>query len=91
MCEIVRVSVLRLERAVEHEEVLVLELGRALDRVLSLDVGADGAGLVSRCSRGGAERAGTVPLTSFNMPPPTSRLYFTSAMSAQRRWCRNPS
>jgi hypothetical protein len=25
--------------------------------------------------------AGTVPLTSFSIPPPTRRLYFTSAMS----------
>ena len=38
-------AVLWLERAVEHREVLVLELGRALDRSLRFDERGDGVGL----------------------------------------------
>jgi hypothetical protein len=68
------------ERAVEHREVLRTQCGRALDRLLLVDVLDDllhFLGIVPEA----AERPCTVVLTILRSPPPTSFLYLTSAMS----------
>ena len=70
----------RAERAVEHGEVLVLEPGRALNRLLGVDVLGDGLDLVVAV-REVLERLVIVLLTILIMPPPTRRLYLMSAMS----------
>ena len=70
-----------LERAVEHRQVLVLEERRPLDRLVLVDVVDDRLDLGLRCSRACSSAIGTVPLTIFISPPPTSFLYLTSAMS----------
>ena len=71
----------RLERAVEHRQVLVLEVRRAFDRLVLVDVLDDVLDLLARCSRAWSSAIGTVWLTIFINPPPTSFLYLTSAMS----------
>ena len=58
-----------------------LERRRALDGVVLVDEGDDVADRVSPSSRAARSAVGTVLLTIFNMPPPTSFLYLTSAIS----------
>ena len=71
----------RLERAVEHRQVLVLEVRRPFDGLVLVDVLDDLLDLLRACSRASSSAIGTVWLTIFISPPPTSFLYFTSAMS----------
>ena len=71
----------RLERAVEHRQVRILQRRRAFDRLVLVDVVDDRVDLRLRCSRACRSAIGTVWLTIFISPPPTSFLYFTSAMS----------
>ena len=59
----------------------VEEVRRAFDRVVLVDVLDDLVDLLLRRSRGACSAVGTVWLTIFSIPPPTSFLYFTSAMS----------
>ena len=69
----------RLERAIEHRQVALEQVRRTLDGLLLVDVLDDVVDLrvvPSFCSA-----IGTVWLTIFIMPPPTSFLYLTSAMS----------
>jgi hypothetical protein len=60
--------------------VLVLEVRRALDRLVLVDVVDDRLDLRRRVAEL-ASAIGTVWLTIFISPPPTSFLYLTSAMS----------
>jgi len=70
----------RLEGAVKHRQVVVPQSGRPLDRVLLVDVLDDRLDVLRLVARR-LRACGTVVLTIFNKPPPTSFLYFTSAMS----------
>ena len=60
---------------------LVLQVGRAFDRVVLVDVGQDRARSAAGRSRASSSASGTVWLTILSMPPPASCLYFTRAMS----------
>jgi hypothetical protein len=70
----------RLERAVEHRQVRLLQVRRALDRLVLVDVLDDLLDLLRRVAQL-LSAIGTVWLTIFIRPPPTSFLYLTSAMS----------
>ena len=69
------------ERAVEDGQVLLAQLGRALDRLLLVDVLEDVLDLARRVAELACSTPGTDWLTIFIIPPPTSFLYLTSAMS----------
>ena len=69
------------EGAVEDGEVLGLEVRRALDRLLLVDVLDDVLDLSGAVARACLSVPGTDWLTIFITPPPTSFLYLTSAMS----------
>ena len=71
----------RLERAVEHRQVRLLQRRAPLRSSRSCRCSRRSRRSAAACSRASCSAIGTVWLTIFISPPPTSFLYLTSAMS----------